>query len=108
MPYVRCPVCQGLSHLLVKAPSLEEWEREHVRERDADGVPLLACPGCWMPLRAGHRVRLRSVPPGLAGVLVVGQEGIVESPAAEGGEILVRFGETLGSFKRVDLSFLPG
>ena len=109
MPYIRCPVCQDLYHLLVKTPSLEEWEREHVRERDADGVPLLECPGCWMDLRAGHRVRLRSVPQELAGVLGIGQEGIVESPAgADGGEILVRLGETLGSFKREDLSYIPG
>jgi hypothetical protein len=109
MPYIRCPVCQSLFHLQVKAPSLEAWEREHVREHDADGVPLLACPGCWMDLRAGHRVRLRSVPQELAGVLVVGQEGIVETPAeTAGGEILVRIGATLGSFKREDLSYLPG
>lgn len=108
MPYVICPVCGSFFHLSVRG-SPDEWAREHVRERNADGIPLLRCFGCWVDLRPGHRVKLRRVPDAFAGVLTAGQEGVVESGAeGEGGAILARFGDTLGSFRREDLSCIPG
>jgi len=95
-------------HLSVRG-ALDEWEREHVRERDANGIPLLPCIRCWVELRPGHRVTLRLVPDGVDGRLAVGQEGVVASGAeTEGGDIRVRFGETLGSFKRTELFYVPG
>ena len=108
MPYVRCPVCNEWFHLSIRIPH-DEWEREHVRERDANGIPLLKCIRCWVELRPGHRITLRQVLEASDGVLAVGQEGVVEAGAEmEGGDILVRFGETLASFKREDLSYVPG
>lgn len=108
MPYARCPVCRSLFHLLVRAPSLADWEREHVREREADGMPLLKCIRCWIDLRPGHRVTLRAVPDGLAGALSVGDEGVVESAGGEGDEIVVRFGATLAALKREDVFYIAG
>jgi hypothetical protein len=107
MPYARCPVCQNLFHLLVRAQSLADWEREYVR--DANGTALLKCFRCWVDLRPGHRVTLRVVPDDLAGVLFVGDEGVVESTGdGEGSEIVVRFGATLSALKRDDVFYIPG
>lgn len=107
MPYARCPVCQNLFHLLVRAQSLADWEREHVRERDANGTALLKCFRCWADLRPGHRVALRAVPDDLAGVLSAGDEGVVESAGDDGSEIRVRFGATLAALKRDDVFYIP-
>lgn len=106
MPYARCPVCQNLFHLQVRTRSPADWEREHVRERDEDGTPLLECIRCWVDLRPGHRVTLRVVPDDLAGVLAAGDEGVVES--TDGDEIRVRFGATLAALRREDLFYVPG
>lgn len=106
MPCARCPVCDDLFHLAVRGTSLEEWEREHVRERDPNGTPLLPCIRCWVELRPGHRVTIRSIPEGAGDALAVGQEGVVES--VEEGRLLVRLGAALGAFRREALFYVPG
>jgi hypothetical protein len=108
MPFARCPVCQSLHHLLVRT-SPQEWEREHVREREVDGTPLLRCFKCWVDLRPGHQVTLRTVPPEFENILSVGDHGIVEASAgSDGVTILVRFANVQVELKREFLSYVFG
>jgi hypothetical protein len=108
MPYARCPICNVTFHLSITS-DLREWEREHVRERAADGVPLLECIRCWVELKPGHRVTLRSLPAERLGSLAAGQEGVVEcGPTGESGEIAVRFGDAVARFKREELFYVVG
>ena len=108
MPFARCPVCNDSFHLSVRG-DLREWEREHVRERGADGTPLLKCIRCWVELRRGHQVTLRALSAERMGSLSAGQQGVVESgEAGMGEEIAVRFGETLARFKREELFYVVG
>ena len=52
MPYCACPICEQTFHLRVTRPR-DEWERDHVTVRAADGTPLLLCLSCWKSLRSG-------------------------------------------------------
>jgi len=80
-----------------------------VRERSADGTPLLKCIRCWVELKPGHQVTLRSLPAGCFGTLSPGQRGVVESSSSgKSGEIVVRFGEILAQLKREDLFYVVG
>jgi hypothetical protein len=106
MPYARRPVCPDSFHLKVVIP-LEEWERTHVTERASNGTPLLKCVRCWPDLRAGHRVSIRAVPPGFAGVLTVGQEGGVVASLSSGG-VRVRFGTIDTEMRWEDLFYIVG
>ena len=108
MPYARCPVCQAVFHLAVRG-SPAEWEREHVRERTADGTPLLKCIHCWVTLRPGHKVTIRVLPSQYANLLVAGQEGVVQTPETDHErEIIVDFGSVQAGLKREALSYVVG
>lgn len=108
MPFARCPICNHVFHLLVKGDPLE-WKRQHVRAYSADGMPLLKCIRCWVELKPGHQVTVRSLSPELLGVLSVGQQGVVESGAnGECGKIAVRFGEILAELNREELFYIVG
>ena len=106
MPYARCPVCADAYHLRVVIP-LDEWERTRVTQRDSDGTPLLKCVRCWVELRAGHRVTVRSVPPDLDAKLRAGQEGVVVA-SLEGGRVRARFGTIDTEMRREDLLYIVG
>ena len=107
MPLAVCPVCNASFHLLVRGDP-GAWESAHVQERNAEGTPLLKCFRCWVELRPGHRVTVRVLPEAQGLGLVLGQEGIVESPGALEGRIVVRFGATLAEFSREHLYCVPG
>lgn len=108
MPYARCPVCQQVFHLAVRGSPVE-WEREHVKERAADGTPLLKCIRCWVTLRPGHKVTVREIPDAYANELHIGQEGIVQTQAASpDGEVAVTFGPLHALMKRETLFYVVG
>jgi hypothetical protein len=86
---------------------LDEWERTHVAERARDGTPLLKCPRCWVELRPGHKVAIRSVPTGVASLLTVGQQGIVVT-ALEGGRVRASFGTIEADLRRDELFYVLG
>jgi hypothetical protein len=104
VPYVRCPVCDSLTHLAIRV-SLDDWEREHVKDRDASGMPLMKCPGCWVDLRPGHQVRVRALIGQHRGQLEVGQLGVVESV---GPLITVKLGDLMVPLLREELSYVLG
>lgn len=104
MPYVRCPVCDGLTHLAIRT-SLKHWEREHVKERDPLGVPLMKCPGCWVELRPGHQVKIRALVGQHAEPLEIGQLGVAE---LVGPPIIVSFDGTRATLAREELSYILG
>jgi hypothetical protein len=104
VPYVCCPVCNGSMHLAIRT-SLEDWEREHVKERDSFGVPLMKCPGCWVELRPGHQVRIRALTGQHEEPLEVGQLGVVE---LVGPPITVRFDGLRAMLAREELAYVLG
>lgn len=91
-------------HLAIRT-SIEDWEREHVKERDTFGVPLMKCPGCWVDLRPGHQVKIRALISQYEALLAVGQQGVVE---LAGPPITVRFGEIRAMLQREELSYVLG
>lgn len=108
MPYARCPVCNDSFHLKVKGDP-REWERQHVGERTVDGTPLLKCIRCWVELRPGHQVTVRTSPSKFSSSPSIGQHGVVELDASEaGGKVTVRFGESLIKFRREELFYVVG
>jgi hypothetical protein len=108
MPFARCPVCHDSFHLAIRSDP-KEWERQHVRERAEDGTPLLKCIRCWVELKPGHQVTVRSLPLGFQGNLSIGQRGVVEAGASEdGSRVTVRFGQALVAFEREQLFYVVG
>jgi hypothetical protein len=86
---------------------LDEWERAHVTARTPEGVPLLKCPRCWVELRAGHKVAIRSVPSSLAGKLSAGQEGVVLASGLD-GQVRASFGAIEAEMHRDELFYVVG
>jgi len=97
-----------MTHLLVRGDRAQ-WEREKVTARDQDGVPLLDCFHCWVPLRPGHRVALRD--PGITGAVATssGRQGIVVAVDVALDAHEVEFDDrTRESFPRSRLACLHG
>lgn len=108
MPFVSCPVCGDSYHLLVQIP-LEQWEAEHITQRSEAGVPLLKCIRCWVELRMGHKVTVRSVPVAYSHQIQPGDEGVVISDEIDNPErIRVSFGLIEAVFCREDLFYVIG
>lgn len=107
MPFACCPVCGDSFHLAVRS-DIKEWERQHVRERSAQGIPLLRCIRCWVELKAGHQVKVRSLPSVQTATIAVGQYGVVTSVGDADGQVTVRIGEMLVKFNRTELSYVVG
>lgn len=111
MAFALCPVCNDMFHLSLRGGprEWEAWEREHVRERAADGTPLLKCVRCWVELKPGHRVVLRELPSELSGVLSVGATGVVSAGAGSGsGKVPVQFGGLSVELPREALFYVVG
>jgi hypothetical protein len=111
MPYGRCPVCGAGYHLNVSLP-VDEWYRRYWPQcQVGDEVPGL-CFGCWVELRVGHRVTVRTVPSQLAERLTVGTAGTVVAVESDGEPVYVvelDGGVTReGRFRRTDLSCIQG
>lgn len=111
MPFGRCPICGAGYHLNVNLP-LDEWYRQFWPQlRVGDEVPGL-CFGCWVDLRVGHRVTVRTVPAELAGRLTVGTPGLVSAVEFDGEPVYVVELEGVavssGRFRRSELSFVAG
>jgi len=111
MPYGRCPVCGAGYHLSVNLP-VDEWYKQHWPQcQVGDEVPGL-CFGCWVELRVGHRVRVRSVPSELAKHLTAGTAGIVVALETDAEPVyVVEFdGGAIrkGRFRRTDPSRIVG
>lgn len=88
---------------------MAEWTSKHVRERTAEGTPLLECIRCWVELREGHLVTVRLVPSEYADFINQGQQGVVALTAqANQGKIRVSFGEVSYDFSRDMLSYVIG
>jgi hypothetical protein len=108
MPFGKCPVCGGTFHLSVG--SVPEWYKERwPKLRVGDVVPEL-CFYCWVDLRSGHRVRVRTVPPELSDVVDVGTDGIVKSLEDGPEPVFVVYLEGAkvkeGRFRRSDLTYV--
>jgi len=101
MPYVICPVCSASYHLVVRG-NLQAWEAEHVTERTENGAPLLTCIRCWVELKPGYKVTLRTE----HGQLPAGSEGIVQS--CENEKFSVSFGTLQAELARSELFYVVG
>ena len=111
MPHSKCPVCGSMFHLSISLP-LDEWYRQYWPQiKVGDAVPGL-CPRCWIDLRPGHRITVRTVPTELESDLESGTEGVVA--AVETGPepiYLVEFAGakvSSGRFPRADLFYVLG
>ena len=114
MPYGRCPVCEAVYHMSVGLP-VDEWYRQHWPQLGVgDEVPGL-CPRCWMDLRPGHRVTVRTPSREWAEQIPVGTPGVVtavEAGGVDGGPVYVVELEgakaQTGRFRRADLHYVLG
>lgn len=108
MPYVFCPICHDFFHLKIHG-DIAAWEQQHVIDRTKNGTPLLKCIRCWVELRVGHLVTIRTVPP-TSTLLQVGQQGCVISTQLINNDMIitVRFGEQHYDFKRDELFYVMG
>lgn len=109
MPYVICPICHDLFRLKING-DISVWEQQHVVDRTENGTPLLRCVRCWVELRVGHLVMIRTVPLAATTLLQAGQQGHVTSTRLINHHmvITVRFGEQHYDFRREDLFYVIG
>jgi hypothetical protein len=75
MPYSKCPICGGISHLNVS--DIEQWYRENYSEIEVGSLVPGKCFFCWQELNLGDLVSIRDrigpetrTPIGTAGRLV--------------------------------------
>ena len=111
MPFGCCPVCGARYHLSVNLP-VDEWYKRYWPQCQVwDEVPGL-CFGCWVELRVGHRVRVRTVPSELTERLTVGTLGGVAAVENDGEPVYVVEFEggaiRTGRFRRTELSCIQG
>jgi hypothetical protein len=110
MPFGKCPVCGASYHLSIGMPVVEWYQRHWPGVTVGDPVPG-KCARCWVELRPGHRVSVRSVPPGLEGQVEVGAQGIVTFVEPSDPPIVVALeGAAVrsGRFNRTELFYVLG
>jgi hypothetical protein len=81
MPSAKCPVCGSKFHVRLAIP-LEEWLRKFPDRQVGELAPV-ECPGCFIDLKPGYRVRVRLVPQELAGEVGLGSPGTVAAIEGE-------------------------
>jgi hypothetical protein len=111
MPFSRCPVCGELFHLNIGLP-LDEWYHSYWPQvHIGDEVPG-ECLLCWVELRPGHRVTIRSVPEELGACVDVGTPGVITATEPGSLPVLVvaleKASVPSGRFRRSDLYYVPG
>jgi hypothetical protein len=102
MPFGQCPVCGAGYHLSISMPVVEWYRRHWPGVSVGDPVPG-KCVRCWVDLRAGLRVTVRSVPAAL--------EGVVTSVEPNGPPVVVALETsevTSGRFHRTELFYVVG
>jgi hypothetical protein len=82
MPYAKCPVCQSVFHIGISMPQ-EQWFQIYYPQCQIGDLVPAECPGCWIELKRGQRVRIRAVPAELVGRVEIGMEGTVMSTDEE-------------------------
>ncbi len=110
MPFGQCPVCGASYHLSIGMPVVEWYHRHWPGVPVGEPVPG-KCVRCWVDLRPGHRVTVRSVPPGLEGHVEVGAQGVVTSFEPSLPAIVVELegsATLLGRFHREELFYVVG
>ncbi len=110
MPFGQCPVCGAGYHLSISMPVVEWYRRYWPGVSVGDSVPG-KCVRCWVDLRAGHRITVRSIPAALEGRVEVGAQGVVTSVEPNGPPVVVALETsevTSGRFHRTELFYVVG